>query len=153
MELDKKIATGGLNSDSAKQSFPDGDYGNAINFHINNPRKGEATAGLSILGTKEIPNTHLPTDIPDDDYFVTVGSFEDGEGDRMFYFVAYKKVDEFGDDQDDYIFCHEKGSSEVRVVLQGEYFDPDSLITEISYTEDTLFWIAPIASEEWASWD
>ncbi|MCA9339280.1 MAG: hypothetical protein KDA17_00040 [Candidatus Saccharibacteria bacterium] len=135
--IEKKMPVGGLNSDDAKNEFPEGDYQVGQNIMLLSRQAGEVGKVVSIPG-----NTHVPVTGIDDPVLqpglLVVGSYSEDETGRLFYFVANSSVDETSDD---FLIMYDSIEDEFKFVVTGELLQLNqNRITGVAKVGPMLYW-------------
>lgn len=140
MPTDVRIFSGRMNDDDHATIVPQVDYRYAKNVHINHSADGGVLSIKNVPGTTEVSYTLAGTS-----GLQVVGSIEDEQYNRVFYFVKAT----VGSDE---IVCYNRTTGEIgRVLYDGNFasedgqdasmdLDSDYLITGIAFIYPWLFW-------------
>ena len=136
---DKRNFQGGLNRDDDARILPDGDYFYAQNIRILSSEDNTTMLVENVRGTSS--ETYSQADLGTAGEYKVVGSYEDKQHERLYYFVwnvrAHHLILEYDVNTDTISTVYRDSGVPNNCVLN---FDRDTLITGINKIDDLLYW-------------
>jgi len=136
---DKRNFQGGLNRDDDARILPDGDYFYAQNIRILSSEDNTTMLVENVRGTAS--ETYSQADLGTAGEYKVVGSYEDKQYERLYYFVwnirAHHLILEYDVNTDTISTVYRDSGVLNNCVLN---FDKDTLITGVNKIDDLLYW-------------
>ena len=136
---DKRNFQGGLNRDDDARILPDGDYFYAQNIRILSSEDNTTMLVENVRGTSS--ETYSQANLGTAGEYKVVGSYEDKQYERLYYFVwnirAHHLILEYDVNTDTISTVYRDSGVPNNCVLN---FDKDTLITGINKIDDLLYW-------------